>query len=558
MRDAERELETGIRRRDALHTLLGSAALVVTGVAAPLPVRAAMATASARPNIILIVSDQHRAGLSKAAGYPFDTSPRFDRLVRSGASFANSYATAPLCVPSRISMLTGRWPDAHRVRMNLAAKDAVYGQDLYDVAKTAGYRTGLAGKNHTYRTSTSLDFWREYEHVDGYRPPNAPPEYAAFDAWMHALGGGAVSLEPTPFPLEIQYPYRIVSDAIDFIDDAEHRPFLLQVSFPEPHAPQQIPKPYWDMFPPDAVPPRAAGPEALAGLGFRARWLFDLEQRAEHPDGANWRRYVSNYLGALRMVDDQLTRLLAHLDQRGLTDNTIIVYTADHGDYVMDYGLGRKGVGLCEPLTRIPLVFAGGGVKPLSKLDDIFLSNADIMPTLCEAMGQPIPIGVQGRSIWPILRGEAYPAEEFRSIYSGVGVGGLYYDEGDAPPAKPKAGSAASADDGLGGDTLNKVTQSGNQKMVRMGSWKLIYDGFGYGQLYDLERDPHELRNVFGATAALARQNLLMAELAMWTIRVQDSLPTGPQNRKYHTKWPSNHNWLSPYRRAPANSAFAP
>lgn len=550
-----------LHRRAALRTLLGSGAAVCAGAMLPTSAWAAVKpqpVAGRTPNIILIVSDQHRTGLTKAAGYPFDTSPALDRLGLQGANFPNAYATAPLCVPSRISMLTGRWPDAHRVRMNLTAKDAVYTRDLYDVAKVAGYRTGLAGKNHTYREPESLDFWREYEHTSGYQPPQAPPAYAAFDAWMKKLGGANLSLEPTPFPVEVQYPYRIVSDAIEFIDGAKAQPFLLQVSFPEPHAPQQVPAPYWDMFPPDKLLPRKAGPEALAKLGFRARWLFEQQQRAAVPDEEHWQRYVSNYLGALRMVDDQLSRLLAHVEARGLTEDTVIVFTGDHGDYVMDYGLGRKGVGLSEALERIPMTFAGGGIKPLGNQDAVFLSNADIMPSLCEAMGQPIPLGVQGRSIWPILKGQSYPAQEFRSIYAGVGVGGLYYEDEDAPPLPPKAAPGNDDSPGVGNDTLNKVTQSGNQKMVRMGRWKLIYDAFGYGQLYDLPKDPLELDNLFGKPAWAAQQNDLMAELLMWSLRVQDSLPTGPQNRKYQTKWPGQHNWLTPYQQAAPNSAFVP
>src|SRR3546814_10766400 len=113
---------------------------------------------SGAPNVILVVSDQHRAGMTKATGYPLDTSPGLDALARRGVRFDHAYCTAPLCVPSRISMLTGRWPEAHRVRMNLAAHDAFYTQDLYDVARASGYRTGLAGQNHTDRKSTRLNY----------------------------------------------------------------------------------------------------------------------------------------------------------------------------------------------------------------------------------------------------------------------------------------------------------------------------------------------------------------------------------------------------------------
>lgn len=532
-----------LRRRELLATLL--AGTVAVPVAAQTPTKRLRRGA---PNVIFVVSDQHRAGMTKAEGYPLDTSPGLDALARRGVRFEHAYATAPLCVPSRCSMLTGRWPEAHHVRRNNDARDAYYAQDIYDVAKASGYRTGLAGKNHTYRKQSDLDFWREYSHVSGYQAPNADPRYAAFDAWMDKLGAGNLSLEPTPFPAEVQYPYRIVSDAIEFIDAADDQPFLLQVGFPEPHTPQQVPHPYWDMFPPDGVPARAAGPEALAKLGFQARWLYEFEKRADAPDETHWRRYVSNYLGQLRMVDDQLVRLLAHLDRRGLTDNTVIVYMADHGDYVMEYGLGRKGVGMPDALIRIPMVFAGVGVKP-DQFDHVFTSNADFMPTICEAIGADIPIGVQGRSLWPLLRGEDYPAEEFRSIYAGVGLGGLYYDDRDDLGGKG---------DPPAGDTLNKVTQSGNQKMVRMGEWKLIYDMMGYGQLYHLPSDPAELDNRFGRSDVADIQAKLMAELTMWAIRNQDSLPTGPQNGKYRTKWARPHNWYAPHRRAPAGSAYIP
>jgi arylsulfatase A-like enzyme len=512
------------------------------------------------PNIIFCVSDQHRAGVTKRSGFPLDTSPTLDRLADRGIGFDHAYCSTPLCVPSRITMLTGRWPDAHRVRMNLDAKDAYFEKDLYQVAKEQGYKTGLAGKNHTYLKEGSLDFWRSYSHWQGWNPPGSPKEYKEYDEWLGTLQANP-SLTPTPFPLEVQYPYRIVSDAIDFIDQCGSAPFILQVGFPEPHDPEQVPKPYWDMFPPDALPERCAGPEALKHLGFRAQWLYGLEN-SSFASEKNWRRYNSNYFGMLRLLDDQLARLHRHLEQKQLVDRTVVIYLADHGDYLMDYGLARKGVGLFECLTRIPMVWSGGPVQPSSIGSTAFVSNADVMPTLCEAMGAEIPHGVQGRSLWPMLTGQQYPKEEFRSIYSTVGLGGLYYQQRDHIPYRSatlfRPGEKVDPVYGIGWDELNKVTQSGLQKMVRMGDWKLIYDMMGYGQLYDLASDPCELNNRFNDPAAAEKQHELMAELLMWTIRSQDSLPTGPQNAKYQTKWPEKHNWYSPYREAPPESPFVP
>jgi arylsulfatase A-like enzyme len=513
-----------------------------------------------KPNVIFIVSDQHRAGLTKREGYPLDTSPTLDKLAARGVAFDRAYCTSPLCVPSRTSMLTGRWPEATHVRSNGMIGDSFHPTHIYQIAKENGYKTGLAGKNHTFLKEKDLDFWRPYELASGWIPPNAGKEYQEYEKWMRGLRAN-IALEPNPFPVELQYPYRMVSDAMEFINSAGEQPFMLQIGPSEPHDPEQVPAPYWDMFPPDKIPDRCAGPEALKQLGYRAQWLYG-HQEDGFPSEKNWRRYKSNYLGMLRLIDDQLARLLHFLEEKQLMENTIIVYLADHGDYLMDYGLGRKGVGLPECLTRIPMVWSGAGIKPTKAGETAFVSMVDFMPTLCEAMGVEIPHGVQGRSLWPILQGQDYPPEEFRSIYSTVGLGGLYYEEADKIPfslEEPQREQVAKAHPGTAGyDELNKVTQSGLQKMVRMGDWKLIFDMMGYGQLYHLKNDPNELTNLFGQPQVAKEQAELMAELLMWTIRAQDSLPTGTQGIKYHTKWSAEHNWYAPYRHGKAPIAFIP
>src|ERR1017187_7714039 len=258
-----------MQRREFLKaTSLGALGAMVS----PAATADVSSTPVSKPNIVFIVSDQHRAGLTKRSGYPLDTSPTLDKLANNGVGFDRAYCTTPLCVPSRTSMLTGRWPEAHRVRMNLDPEDAFYSKHLYQVAKEMGYKTGLTGKNHTFLKETELDFWRSYSHWDGRMPPDAPKEYLQYESWLRGLEANA-SLTPTPFPIEVQFPYRIVSDAMEFMDGAGDQPFILQVGFPEPHDPEQVPAPYWDMFPPDMIPDRCAGPQALAKLGDRAQWL---------------------------------------------------------------------------------------------------------------------------------------------------------------------------------------------------------------------------------------------------------------------------------------------
>ena len=554
-----------VERRDFLKTAslsaLSAALLSSRQAHSALPVAADNAGTSNKPNILIIISDEHRAGLTRRSGYPLDTSPTLDALAENGVAFDRAYATAPLCSPSRTSVLTGRWPEAHRVRQNSQPHIAFFEKDIFQVAKSKGYKTGLAGKNHTYMKPEMLDFWRQYSEMSGWKAPNAPKEYGEFEHWLHQLGLHGVSRVPTPFPLEAQLSYRIVSDAIDFMDGLNGQNFALEVSFPEPHNPIQVPKPYFDMYPPDQVPDRLVGPEALKYKGFRWQWMRGLEENTYPNYDEEWRRYKSNYLGMLRLLDDQLARLVTYMKQKGLYENTVIVYLADHGDYLMDYGLQGKGIGMPESLIRIPMVWSGGGVRARNQHHTAFVSDADIMPTFCEAIGAEIPHGVQGRSLWPLLEGKDYPEEEFRSIYSEVGFGGLYYDNSDHVPYRiaqyglakgprhhPAPGEPKTY------DTLNKVDQSGYMKMVRMGDWKLIYDMMGYGQLYHLADDPAELKNLFGDPSVKDEQMRLLEELLAWAIRNEDTLPTGA----YETKWSRDHNWYSPYRRGDSPEAFIP
>jgi arylsulfatase A-like enzyme len=280
------------------------------------------------------------------------------------------------------------------------------------------------------------------------------------------------------------------------------------------------------MFNPAAIPYPEPGPEKLAKLGYRMEWLSRLEEDGSPGNRNNWRRYLSNYFGAIRMVDDQIARFLSVLDEMGLRQQTLIVFVADHGDFMMQYGVGRKGVGLSEALTHIPMIWSGGGVPASETNRRDLVSMADLMPTLCDAMQQPIPDGVQGRSLWKTLHGDTTQHKQFESVYVSAGLGGLYYDASDEPPL---AVGEAPRDHHLW-DTLNMVIQSGNQKMVRVGDWKLIYDMMGYGQLYHLLTDPYELNNRFGQASDSSVQSKLMQELTRWTIYTENAIPKSKQS----------------------------
>jgi arylsulfatase A-like enzyme len=169
------------------------------------------------------------------------------------------------------------------------------------------------------------------------------------------------------------------------------------------------------------------------------------------------------------------------------------------------------------------------------------------MPTLCEAVGVPLPSGTQGRSLWPLLCGEPYPEAEFESVYGEQGFGGLHYTAEDSlgdedTLVDPEQDGLRR---GISFDCLNSRSQSGTMRMLRKGRYKLAMDMQGRGQLYDLERDPVELNNLYGRPEWAAVERDLLAELLAWTLRAQDPLPLPRQ--RYVIKTDPRNYW-SPYR----------
>jgi len=487
-----------------------------------------------KPNIAIIMTDQQRADLSAREGYALDTTPFLDSLARTGCDFDRAYTSTPVCSPARVSMLTGRYPSATRVRTNHNVRDATYSKDLIDVLKELGYQVGLSGKNHSHIGDDRWDFTAHFSHGGG-TDPDRTDEEIAFDEFLSGLRH-RTHLEPTPFPLSCQGPYRAVTKAQEWIDSLDGSPFCLWLSFAEPHNPFQAPEPYFSMFAPETLPPCRSDESALQAKSYRWQWLRETWDVAV-PDFAQQRdRARANYHGMLRLIDDQVERFVSFLDQQGLRENTIIVFMSDHGDFVGEYGLIRKGPDLPECLTRIPMLFTGPGIVAGDGPQEAHVSICDVMPTLCEALGVAIPDGAQGRSLWPVLTGQPYPAGEFSSAYAEHGFGGLAYTEDDdLDPTEEGA-----LNPGCSFDCLNTWTQSGMMRMVRRGDWKLVFDMEGNGQLYNLTADPSELDDLYGQPAVAEIQGELQAELLTWMLRTQDPLPH-PRRRYVFKSHPRNY-----------------
>ena len=344
-----------------------------------------------QPNVVIIMTDQQRADLARREGCPLDTMPFCDSLAARGTWFNRAYTTMPACAPARVSMLTGRYPSATRVRTNHNIEDAYYGKDLFDVFRENGYVTALCGKNHSHLSKDRTDWWYECGHL-GIDGEKRTEQEKAFDEFLKTTH---FHMSPTasPFPVECQIPCRLVSRAQEWVHSVQDKPFLLWLSFPEPHNPYQVPEPYYSMFAPQDLPP-VAGPEALETKGFKYQWCRQSFIKAFPDYEKTLNRARSNYMGMLRLLDDQIRRFVEFLGNQGLMENTILVVLSDHGDFVGEYGLMRKGPELPEALTRIPLSFTGPGIVPNDPANAAHVSIADIMPTLCEAVGATVPDGV--------------------------------------------------------------------------------------------------------------------------------------------------------------------
>lgn len=500
-----------------------------------------------KPNVVLILCDQWRADATKLNGFGLDTTPFLDSLAQKGTWFDKAYCAMPACVPSRTSMLTGRWPSATRVSSNMNAKDAFFTEDIYDVVKSQGYKTALIGKNHTYlKPNEDLDFYEDFNHLGTGKPQTE--EEKEFNTFLHATNF-YMSEKATPFPIEDQMPAKIVNSAEQFADKskAEGSPFFMWVSIPEPHNPYQAPEPYYSMFPPESLPELDTDGDDLYKKGN----IYMVEREILRKGYGDYEKQIprirSNYYGMMRLIDDQIKGFVEHLKETGELENTIIVFVADHGDYVGEYGMIKKGAGVPESLTRIPMIWYGPGIEANKEAHEAHVSNVDIMPTICDMLGVELPGGVQGRSLWPLLQGEDYPEEEFESIVVQQGYGNLRYvnfdnyspydDDGTIKRGRTQA------------DELNTWTQSGRLRELRKGDWKLVYDMQGHGNLYNLAEDPAAINDLFDDKKYTEKKAELLEDLIAWELRSQDPMPYPHPNpaRKYGVKKDPRNYW-SPYK----------
>ncbi len=472
------------------------------------------------------MADQMKATASHLYGSSFCHTPALARLARSGTTFAQAYTPQPLCVPARVSLWTGRWPHAHGARLNETPMPPGE-RHAFRIWHEAGFDLALIGKNHCFEQpedQTLFDVWCELGHeglptgaaprgMDWLRPEAA---IAAAHAKRRTMPrqAAAVSYAVSDADPRDASSGLVAAQAEAYLEEraGTERPFALWVSFPDPHTPYEVPRRYADLVPPSSVvlpplEPRGDLPERTQVL----RQLLGIDDASEH----DRRGLVATYHAMVRFVDDGVGRILDALSRTGLAKRTVVVFCSDHGDFAGEHGMTRKGGAFYDCLVRVPLILSWPGRLPAGAVDDSPVNLVDVVPTLLTLQGLEPPAGMQGRPLPTVT--EAPPREATFAEY-GAGGPACRLSHLDALP-EPRGLEAAKA-------TLRWREAEGRRKMVRTRRHKLVTDPTGdCDELYDLETDPFEQRNLIGEPGREALLAELRAQLLRWAVTTEDARP---------------------------------
>jgi len=395
-----------------------SAFLVVTATVLALPVSAvaeeSSSTGEARPNILLIITDQQQAGMLSCAGNKYVKTPALDSLAATGTRFERAYAANPVCVPSRVSMMTGQMPSFFGMRSNDEARNQAPEASLKRAMgwafRNAGYETVYGGKTHWLRGMTPKSI--------GFTPLTGNQREGLADACVEFLK----ARRDKPFLLVASFinPHDICYMAIDDYTKSQGKP----VMYPGSNVERQRLAEALKM--PDGVsreeffqrlcPPVPANfdvpplePECITEQYLKAR-MFRYHARHDW-SAEQWRRHRWAYCRLTEMVDAHIGRVLDALRSAGLEENTVVVFTSDHGDLDAAHRLEHKSI-LYEEAARVPLIVSRKGVTKPGRVDDEHLVSVglDLIPTLCDYAGIDPPPGLRGRSVRALAEGREVPA----------------------------------------------------------------------------------------------------------------------------------------------------
>ena len=445
-----------------------------------------------RPNILWICTDQQRYDTIGALGNAHIHTPNLDRLVSEGVAFTRAYSQSPICTPSRASFLTGRYPSTIHVNRNGDGWFPERARLITRMLRDVGYDCGLAGKLHLTAADGRVEWlpedaygytffrWSHHPHPERFWPTEAHHYQAWLGeqgvVWEEAYNADLDSAWHVPgycrpgIAAEFHQTTWCFNEAITFVTQDHPGPWLMSINPFDPHPPFDPPLSYLERMGWSHIPlPLYREGDLSHQLRFRG-----IDHQTEDPlppTSYDARRMVAAYYAQIELIDAQVGRLLDVLEATGQRENTLIIFTSDHGEMLGDHGLLWKGCRFYEGAVRVPLIFSWPGKFVAGVRSEALVGLIDIVPTLLETVGLPISSHIQGRSLVPLLSGTTDPTAHREFVRC------EYHDALDRPYAS-------------------------HANMIRTERFKLVvYHGHEVGELYDLEEDPGEFHNLWDLPA---------------------------------------------------------
>ena len=466
-------------------------------------------------NIVFFFPDEMRAESVSCYGHPLAQMPHYDRVAREGVRFEQCHVQHPVCTPARCSLMTGWYPHVagHRTLWHLLRP---HEPSLFRYLREAGYEVVWHGKNDLYAAeSFPLAVDHFYAAQGGHSGPNP---YASDDPrYMSFL------YEPFPGGLHETQDMRNVDAGIEFLRSRRpgDRPFFLYLPLSMPHPPYAAPQPYHSMIDPADLPPLRP-PDLEGKPDFHE--LIRRYRRLDELSEGHLEQIQAVYLGSNGYVDWMLGQLLAALDETGLAETTMLIVSADHGDWAGDYGLVEKWPSaMDDTITRVPLLIRAPGCAAGHVVEEP-VELMDLMPTTLELAGVEARHTHFARSLAPQLTGA--PGDAERAVFC----------EGGYDPHEPHCFEGRWADYDIPRSPAHIYYPKGLQQqehpesvcratMLRTLTHKLVRRTHGVNELYDLTEDPRELRNVYDDPAHATVRAELEARMLEWYIGTADVTP---------------------------------
>ena len=472
------------------------------------------------PNLLYIFTDQQRADTMRCYGNDRIETPALNALAAESFVFERAYVSQPVCSPARATMLTGRWPHSAGVpscNVPLDASVPTFAELLPDNYRTAfmgkwhlgdeifpqhGFETWVGTEDsyrHSYSRPERLEVLSPYHHFlveKGFAPDRENQGQRIFSRHFEA------SLDE-----EFTKAAYLGDQAAAYIRQSGDDPFALCVSYLEPHPPHT--GPLDDYYDPQRLPlgpgfmRRPPGDAPLIVRLMAAFYMASENYGLDLQTESGWRALMARYWGNVSLVDRSVAKIFKALEESGKADDTIVVFTSDHGEQMGDHGILGKTL-MYEESVRVPLLIRAPMLGRRARRIGGNFSHIDLVPTLLALMGLEAAGGMQGRNRLPLLRGEE-SLDQSDVFVEWNGADGH-------PPAS------------IGEAEPNRSMVHPLRTIISAERWKLNLYGAGQGELYDLNADPHELENLYHRPGQRGRIRELAARIQEWQERSGDEV----------------------------------